>query len=62
MDLRPAAARCFVFDLDAALPELPLALAVADAPSIEAARDALNARGVSTELDYEERRAAESSL
>jgi len=59
VDLGPAAARCFLFDLDAAWPELPLANAVAGTPSIEAARDALNARGISTELDYEERRAAE---
>jgi hypothetical protein len=57
VDLGPAAALAFVFDLDAAFPELPLAQAVADAESIESARDALNDRGVSTELDYEERRA-----
>ena len=59
VDLGPVAALAFVFDLDAAFAELPLARAVQDAPSIEAARDALNAIGVSTELDYEERRAAE---
>ena len=59
VDLGPAAAQCFLFDLKAAVGELPLAQAVADAPSIETARDALNARSVSTELDYEERRAAE---
>jgi len=58
VDLGPMAARAFVFDLEAALAELPLVQAVAGADSIEAARDALNHRGVSTELDYEERRAA----
>ena len=57
VDLGPVAALAFVFDLEAALGELPLARAVADAPSIESARDALNALGVSTELDWEERRA-----
>jgi hypothetical protein len=55
VDLGPAAALAFVFDLAAALEELPLARAVADTLSIEAARDALNDLGVSTELDYEER-------
>ena len=60
VELGPVAALAFVFDLEAALPELPLVGAVADAPSIEAARDALNDIGVSTELDYEERRAAET--
>ena len=59
VDLGPVAALAFIFDLDAALAELPLARAVAGATDIEAARDALNAIGVSTELDYEERRAAE---
>ena len=57
VDLGPTAALVFVFDLEAALPALPLVQAVADAPTIEAARDDLNALGVSTELDYEERRA-----
>jgi hypothetical protein len=59
VDLGPVAALAFIFDLDAAFGELPLARAVAQSPSIEAARDALNAIGISTELDYEERRAAE---
>jgi hypothetical protein len=59
VDLTPIAALAFIFDLQAALPVLPLARAVADKPSIEAARDALNGIGISTELDYEERRAAE---
>ncbi len=60
VDLGPVAALAFVFDLEAAVPELPLVRAVADAPSIETARDALNEIGVSTELDWEERRAAGS--
>jgi hypothetical protein len=59
VDLGPLAALAFIFDLDAALSELPLARAVADAPSIGAGRDSLNDLGISTELDYEERRAAE---
>ncbi len=58
VDLGPVAALAFSFDLEAALAELPLARAVADKPSIGAARDALNDIGVSTELDYEERRAS----
>jgi hypothetical protein len=56
--LGPHAALCFVFDIQATLPVLPLVGAVAGTGSIEEARDALNALGVSTELDYEERRAA----
>jgi hypothetical protein len=59
VDLGPVAARAFIFALAAALSELPLARAVADAPSIGAGRDSLNDLGISTELDYEERRAAE---
>lgn len=57
VELGPAAALAFIFDLDASLSELPLAQAVADAPSIAAARDTLNNLGISTELDWEERRA-----
>ena len=49
----PLAALCFLFDLDAALGELPLARAVAAAPSIAAAHEALAALGVPTELGYE---------
>ena len=56
----PVGALCFLFDLEAALAELPLVRAVAGAGSIAEARDALNAMGIQTELDYEERRAAES--
>ena len=58
VELGPVAALAFMFDLPTALAALPLAQAVAGAPSIEAARDALNDMGVSTELDYEERQAA----
>jgi hypothetical protein len=54
----PFGALCFVFDLEAALPELPLARAVAGASSIAAAHEALEANGVGTELGYEQRRAA----
>ncbi|MEJ7875235.1 MAG: DUF1152 domain-containing protein, partial [Solirubrobacterales bacterium] len=61
VELGPVAALAFVFDLEAARAELPLAQVVSEAPSIEAARDALNARGISTELDYEERRATEET-
>ena len=58
VELGPVAALCFVFDLVAALPELPLARAVAGAGSIGKARDALAALGISTELDWEEDRVA----
>ena len=54
----PVAALCFLFDLVAAEPELPLARAVHGASSLEEARDALAGLGVGTELDYERRRAA----
>lgn len=58
VELGPLAALTFVFDPRAALDALPLVRAVARADTIEDARDALNDVGVSTELDYEERRAA----
>ena len=58
VDLGPVAALAFLFDIEAAVSELPLVQAVAQAPSIETARDALNKLGVSTELDWEERRSA----
>ena len=61
VELGPVAALAFIFDLEAAWAELPLAQVVSDAPAIEAARDALNALGISTELDYEERRATETN-
>lgn len=57
--LGPVGALAFFFDPLAALSELPLAQAVRDSDSIDAARDALAARGVRTELDYERDRAAE---
>jgi hypothetical protein len=59
VELGPVGALAFFFDALAALPELPLAQAVRDSDSIDAARDALAARGVRTELDYERDRAAE---
>ena len=60
VELGPLGALTFVFDLVAAVDALPLAQAVADATSIDEARDALAARGVRTELDYERDRAAHS--
>jgi hypothetical protein len=51
--LGPLGALGFCFDLQAAAAELPLAAAVAEADRLEAAREALNAIGVRTELDYE---------
>jgi hypothetical protein len=56
----PLGAVCFLFDLHAALTELPLARAVAGTDSIEAAREALAGVGVMSELDYERRRAADA--
>jgi hypothetical protein len=50
-------ALAFYFDLEAAAGELPLAVAVKDADGLQLADDALNALGVSTELDYERNRA-----
>jgi hypothetical protein len=58
----PVSALCFLFDLAAAVPELPLARAVAGSASIAAAEEALEAAGISTELAYERRRASEASL
>jgi hypothetical protein len=59
--LGPVGALAFTFDLAGASVELPLAAAVLEAESLEAGREALQARGLSTELDYERGRAAESS-
>ena len=56
----PLAALCFLFDLEAALTELPLARTVAGTDSIEDAHDALMGIGVRTELEYERRRAADA--
>ncbi len=51
--LGPIGALTFCFDLEAATPELPLAVAVADAGDLDEADRALNGLGVRTELDYE---------
>jgi hypothetical protein len=57
--LSPLGALAFCFDPVAGAPALPLASAVIGSESLEEADAALNATGVSTELDYERRRAAE---
>jgi hypothetical protein len=57
--LSPLGALAFCFDPATGAPVLPLVSAVLGSTSLEQARDALNALGVSTELDYERRRAAE---
>lgn len=54
----PLGAVCFLFDLERAVTELPLAQAVAASDSIADAHRALAAAGVGTELDYERGRAA----
>lgn len=59
VELGPAGAISFLFDLERARVELPLAEAVAGSSSIEAARDALHAIGIRTELDFEVEKAAE---
>jgi hypothetical protein len=51
--LGPVGALSFYFDLAAAAAELPLAAAVEDVNGLDRAREALNALGVATELDYE---------
>jgi len=58
VELGPLGALAFFFDPVAASDELPLARAVRASDSIDAARDALGALGVRTELDYERARAA----
>ena len=58
--LTPTGALTFFFDPLAGPECLPLAHAVAGATDLEAARDALAARGLRTELDYERDRAAET--
>ena len=60
VSLSPLGALAFFFDPPAAAPALPLAGAVAGSTSLEQAHRALSAIGVSTELDYERRRAAEA--
>ncbi len=57
--LGPIGALAFYFDLEAAAPVLPLAGAVMETDGLEGAREALAARGVRTELDFERDRAAE---
>jgi hypothetical protein len=52
--LSPLSALGFCFDLELALPQLPLVAAVMESETLEAGRDALNDIGVSTELDYEQ--------
>jgi hypothetical protein len=60
LELSPLGALGLLFDPHAALASsaVPLARAVADAESIEAARDTLAALGIRTELDYERERVA----
>jgi hypothetical protein len=58
--LGPVGALTFFFELRGAVERaLPLARAVRSAPSLDAAHEALAALGVSSELAYERRRAAE---
>jgi hypothetical protein len=61
LELSPLGALGFLFDPARALASdaVPLARAVAGAGSIDAARDALAALGIRTELDYERERVAE---
>jgi hypothetical protein len=59
--LTPIGALTFFYDLEVAFDTAPLARAVADATDLDAARDALAARGVRTELDYERERASRSA-
>jgi hypothetical protein len=61
VELGPVGALTFFFDPQVAPPEaLPLTHATAQATSIEEARAALAALGISTELDYERSRARET--
>ena len=55
--LSPLGALAFCFDLELAASALPLAVAVRESTDLEGAREALVELGVSTELDYERRRA-----
>jgi hypothetical protein len=54
LTLSPLSGLGFCFDLERALVELPLVAAVLESGTLEHARDAINALGVSTELDYEQ--------
>ncbi len=59
MELSPVGALAFLFDPRAAIRgAVPLASAVAEADSIDAARDALAELGIRTELDYEREQVA----
>ena len=58
--LGPVGAMAFCFDPVAGAAALPLARAVRETESLEAARDALEALELRTELDYERDRAAEA--
>lgn len=49
----PVGATAYHFDLPAAGSSLPLVAAVENSDALDPARDALNALGISTELDYE---------
>jgi hypothetical protein len=60
--LSPIGALGFYFDLAAAAAELRLVAAVLDTDRLEDGRDALNALGISTELDYERDRATQPPL
>jgi hypothetical protein len=61
VELGPAGALCLYFDPLISLADwAPLTAVVAEAGDLNGARDALAARGVRTELDYERERAAES--
>ena len=58
VELGPVGGLCFMFDVGLAAAELPLVRAVRGSDSLEEANTAINALGVSTELDYERGRAA----
>ncbi len=59
--LGPVGALAFCFDPVVGAAALPLARAVRESESVEAARDALEGLGLRTELDYERDRAAEAA-
>ena len=62
VELGPVGALTFFFDVRGAVERaLPLARTVRGAPSLDAAREALAALGIRSELDYERDRAAEQS-
>jgi hypothetical protein len=57
--LGPTGALAFLFDLEAAAPELALARAVMESADIEVARATLDELGVRSELDYERSKTGE---